>query len=118
MLNFNVIVLWVDEVVFFYLFIVFFFNEDGNNDIFWVYLVLGLEWQFFKLMVFDCWGNQLFESIDLVLGWDGVFKGMLMNIGLYVYYLKGQVFYCGQELEVECEGGVMLVWQLGWKYMG
>ena len=99
----------MDEAAFLYLPTAFSPNEDGNNDTFRAYPAPGLEWQSFKLMVFDRWGNQLFESTDPALGWDGAFKGTLMNTGLYVYHLKGQVFYCGQELEVEREGGVMLV---------
>jgi gliding motility-associated-like protein len=108
-LNFNVTTPRVDEAAFLYLPTAFSPNEDGNNDTFRAYPAPGLEWQSFNLMVFDRWGNQLFESTDPALGWDGAFKGTLMNTGLYVYHLKGQVFYCGQELEVEREGGVMLV---------
>jgi gliding motility-associated-like protein len=108
-LNFNVTAPRVDEAALLYLPTAFSPNEDGNNDTFRAYPAPGLEWQSFKLMVFDRWGNQLLESTDPALGWNGVFKGTLMNTGLYVYHLKGQVFYCGQELEVEREGGVMLV---------
>ncbi len=108
-LNFNVTTPRVDEAAFLYLPTAFSPNEDGNNDTFRAYPAPGLEWQSFNLMVFDRWGNQLFESNDPLLGWDGIFKGSLMNTGLYVYHLKGKVFYCGQELDVEREGGVMLV---------
>jgi gliding motility-associated-like protein len=109
MLDFQVQTPRVDPEAFLYLPSAFSPNEDGNNDTFLAYPALGMTWQSFNLMVFDRWGNQLFESNDPLLGWDGIFKGSLMNTGLYVYHLKGRVFYCGQEMDVEREGGVMLV---------
>ena len=108
-LEFEVLAPSVAPEAFLYLPTAFSPNEDEQNDTFLAYPASGLEWQSFQLRVFDRWGNQLFESNDPARGWDGTFKGTLMNTGLYVYHLKGQVFYCGQQLDVEREGGVMLV---------
>jgi gliding motility-associated-like protein len=38
--------------------------------------------------VYDQWGQLLFTSTDVNKGWDGYFKGSLMPVGVYVYYLK------------------------------
>ncbi len=108
-LNFEIRPPSVDREAFLFIPSAFSPNGDDNNDLFQVYPAPGVEWQSFQLQVFDRWGNQLHEHTTPNDGWDGTFKGTLMNTGLYVYQLKGTVNYCGQELEVEREGGVMLV---------
>ncbi len=45
----------------------------------------------FDFIVYDRWGNKVFESKDLKTGWDGTFNnaGQPMNPGTYVYYVTG-----------------------------
>jgi gliding motility-associated-like protein len=38
--------------------------------------------------IFDRWGAQLFESYDASQGWDGTYKGKLMEIGVYMYFIE------------------------------
>lgn len=51
-----------------------------------------------ELLVFNLWGNMVFQSNDLdTVGWDGSFKGELAPGGSYVYKVKmlsvdGEVF--------------------------
>jgi gliding motility-associated-like protein len=61
-------------------------NGDGINDIFRVRsenLLSG------TLMVFDRWGNKVFESADLTQGWDGAYKGKQQQVESYGYYFSG-----------------------------
>lgn len=60
-------------------------NGDGNNDIFFAY---GLDVVDFNLKVFDRWGASLFESNDIAIGWDGLFKGKLKSEGVYVWVIE------------------------------
>lgn len=41
----------------------------------------------FKLTIFSRWGQQLFETPDMVKGWDGNVNGQLAPAGLYIYLL-------------------------------
>lgn len=44
-------------------------GDDGNlNNIFYAY---GTNILKFRMLIFDRWGNQIFESNDLYKGWDG-----------------------------------------------
>lgn len=43
-------------------------NGNGTNDLFFVY---GEYVEDFHLMVFDRWGNLIFETYDRAKGWDG-----------------------------------------------
>ncbi len=51
-------------------------NNDGINEIFYGY---GTYIKEFHIMIFDRWGNLIFESNDLMKGWDGKVQGGRSN---------------------------------------
>ena len=57
-------------------------NGDGLNDIFLVY---GHSISEVKMDIFDRWGEKLFSSNDMAKGWNGVYKNVDCEIGVYVY---------------------------------
>ena len=60
-------------------------NDDGTNDTFSPSL-LNIDMNTYNLLVYDRWGNQLFESDDYNKGWDGKLKnGKLMPPDVYSY---------------------------------
>lgn len=67
-------------------------NDDGLNDFFTVYA--GKQARLIKkLLVFDRWGNLVYEGKDLApsietLGWDGKFKGKKMDPGVFAYFTE------------------------------
>ena len=67
-------------------------QEGERNQIFHPYNARGIKE--YKLMVFHRTGEQLFESTDLLQGWDGYFNGMLCPDGVYTWRAVG-VFYDG-----------------------
>ncbi|HIP37257.1 MAG TPA: T9SS type B sorting domain-containing protein [Crocinitomix sp.] len=67
-------------------------NQDNNNDV--VY-VRGENIEIMQFMIFDRWGELVFESNDQNIGWDGTFKGEPLDPDVYVYHLK-----------VTCVGGL------------
>ena len=65
-------------------------NGDGSNDIFYVQGDSRVE-QVDEFLVFNRWGEPVFEAYnfpanDDQFGWDGTFRGELMNSGVLVYY--------------------------------
>lgn len=51
----------------------------------------------YKLMIFNRWGEQIFESKDIKVGWDGYHNGKLCTQDVYVYraigrYSNGKTF--------------------------
>jgi gliding motility-associated-like protein len=38
--------------------------------------------------IFDRWGNEVFHTTDINLGWDGTYKGEPALTGDYTYILK------------------------------
>lgn len=52
----------------------------------------------YKLMIFNRWGEKLFESNDINIGWDGYFGGKVCMTGVYAWravgeYYNGEMFY-------------------------
>jgi gliding motility-associated-like protein len=47
-------------------------NSNGLNEIFYGY---GTYIKEFEIMIFDRWGNLIFESNDMLKGWDGKVQG-------------------------------------------
>jgi gliding motility-associated-like protein len=67
-------------------------NGDGTNDTFFVQgddKVNSIK----VFRVFDRWGEMVYEGLDLRVndptqGWDGSFKGVMMNSGTYAWYAE------------------------------
>ena len=57
-------------------------NNDGKNDIFYVY---GNTIAKMKLRVYNQWGQFIYESLNVLNGWDGTYKGEIQPNGVYVY---------------------------------
>ena len=68
-------------------------NGDGVNDIF---LPQGKSIATMVLRVFNRWGEQLFESGDPTLGWDGTYAGEIVPDDMYVWRLE-YAFYTDKE---------------------
>jgi len=67
-------------------------NHDGEND------VLTVKNNCIKSMsfiIYDRWGEKVFESEDVKKGWDGTYNGKSLNSAVFVYYLNA-LLYTGQ----------------------
>jgi gliding motility-associated-like protein len=67
-------------------------NGDGYNDILYV---RGLYIEKVIFRIFDRWGELVFESNDVTIGWDGTFRNVPLQPDVYDYYL-----------DVTCVGGL------------
>lgn len=57
-------------------------NKDGTNDVFKIYSEDIFE---FEILIFNRWGELLYESKDVSKSWDGTFKGEVCKIDTYVW---------------------------------
>ena len=78
-------------------------NGDGNNDEFKVY---GKCITSINMKVYDRWGELVFESDDPSYGWDGTYKGQIMNTTSFVYVID--VTFLDDRIE-HVKGNVSLV---------
>jgi len=72
-------------------------NKDGENDILYA---RGTCMESCDFLIFNRWGEKLFESNEKSIGWDGSYKGTLCNTDVFTYYLKARM-YDGSEITKE-----------------
>ena len=58
-------------------------NHDGINDVFKV--VHPFPVKQFRLMVYNRWGQKIFESEDITKGWDGTCNNVNQDTGSYIW---------------------------------
>ncbi|MBI4945832.1 MAG: gliding motility-associated C-terminal domain-containing protein [Bacteroidetes bacterium] len=63
-------------------------NGDGENDTLKIYIGNSGCIQEYRLVIFDRWGEKVFESHDPKTGWDGTLRGKGLDPAVFVYYLK------------------------------
>ncbi|MFC2176643.1 gliding motility-associated C-terminal domain-containing protein, partial [Bacteroidota bacterium] len=57
-------------------------NGDGNNDLFYV---RGKELETLDLIIYDRWGEKVYQSNDFDAPWDGTFRQQPMAPAVFVY---------------------------------
>ncbi len=80
-------------------------NGDHLNDVF---APLGY-FEFKKMMIFDRWGEILYETDKIEEGWDGTYEGTLLPIGTYFYVIQYEIIEEGAESFKSISGQVHLM---------
>lgn len=62
-------------------------NDDGVNDLLYV---RGDNFIEFELMIFNRWGEMVFQTKDVSMGWDGRFQGKEQAVDAYNFILRGK----------------------------
>jgi len=78
-------------------------NYNGENEVLKVY---GACIKTMNFVIYDRWGEKVFESTDKTIGWDGKQNGQLKNTGVYVYYLNGEL---NDGTPIKMKGNITLV---------
>jgi len=78
-------------------------NETMYNNILYVRSTCIASMDF---LIFDRWGNKVFESQNLNDGWDGTYKGQAMNTATFVWVLKATL---QDGTSIDKKGNVTLV---------
>ncbi|MEM6318563.1 MAG: gliding motility-associated C-terminal domain-containing protein [Bacteroidota bacterium] len=60
-------------------------NGDNRNDVLFVRGAAGAESM--RLIIYNRWGQKVFESTDVQQGWDGFFNGEMVCSDVYGYHL-------------------------------
>lgn len=60
-------------------------NNDGHNDVYKVYAAPVRE---FEMLIFNRWGQLLYQTNNQYQGWDGKFQGKECENGTYVAVIK------------------------------
>jgi gliding motility-associated-like protein len=60
-------------------------NGDGLNDEF---KVIGLSIKTFRLDIFNRWGQLIFSTTNIDEGWNGTYKGLKCEAGIYAWQVE------------------------------
>jgi len=82
------------------------FDPNNSDPVNQTFHISGNGIKDLEFVIYDRWGEKVFESNDINQGWDGTFKGEKLSKGVFVYYVKA-TYYNGQE--VEKKGNVSLI---------
>lgn len=64
-------------------------GSGGNN----VWIPIGYNYTDLHFMIFNRWGELIFESYDDLFGWDGTYKGDICKNDVYVYKVEWKDSY-------------------------
>jgi gliding motility-associated-like protein len=78
-------------------------NGDEKND---KLFVQGKGIEEMTFIIYDRWGEKVFETNDLIDGWDGSYQGKPMNEAVFVYYVKASLI--NNEI-IERKGNISIV---------
>lgn len=81
-------------------------NADGKNDKLGVYYPDISCIKELIFIVYDRWGEKVFEAADISVLWDGTYKSKPMNTAVFVYYMQMK-FVNGNE--VVRKGNISLI---------
>jgi gliding motility-associated-like protein len=57
--------------------------DEFNNT----WIPIGYNWTEIHYMIYDRWGELIFESYDGNVGWDGTYNGQLCKSDVYIYVI-------------------------------
>jgi gliding motility-associated-like protein len=80
-------------------------NSNGLNDSF---TGKGSDITYFDLMIFNRWGDLIFETDKQEVGWDGMYKGRLAEQDVYVWKVKYKTL-CSKDQLITKIGHVTLI---------
>jgi len=72
-------------------------NGDGENDI-----VFARGWGIKRLLefsIYNRWGELVFRTDDINVGWDGYYKGVLQNVETYAWTAKAETYLNGKQIQ-------------------
>ncbi len=84
-------------------------NGDDVNDCFQVTVDASISLATYRQMIFDRWGNKLFESNDIDYCWNGLFNDRDLEEGVYVYIVEATGFLCEGEKKIRKVGDVTII---------
>ncbi|MBU1720246.1 MAG: gliding motility-associated C-terminal domain-containing protein, partial [Bacteroidetes bacterium] len=77
-------------------------NGDQVNDVLYVRGMCDD----FLMMIFDRWGQKVFETRDISTGWDGTFNGKVLNTSVFNFVIIQQP---GTDFEKVIKGDISLI---------
>ena len=84
-------------------------NGDLINDEFQPVIECGAEVEFYQLIIFNRWGQKVFQTNDPSIGWDGYFNNKQSTTDVYVWRASFSYYKGANIIEESVTGDVSLI---------
>jgi gliding motility-associated-like protein len=74
-------------------------DQDQYNEIFQPVFTSGFDPYDYNLLIFNRWGEIMFESNNAAVGWDGTYGGEIVKDGVYVWKIEFKDRYTDERYE-------------------
>lgn len=71
-------------------------NNDGNNDVLYA---VGKNVDNIIFIIYNRWGEKVFESKSLTEGWDGTYKGTNLSSSVFMYHISARSTISNESIE-------------------
>ncbi|MFT5778302.1 MAG: gliding motility-associated-like protein, partial [Crocinitomicaceae bacterium] len=61
--------------------------DDDEHNQNWLVYMDGIDIYDYELLVFNRWGELVWENHDISIGWDGTFNGQNVQTGMYTWII-------------------------------
>jgi gliding motility-associated-like protein len=78
----------INDLVIFYIPNTFTPDGDEFNQMFKPIITSGIDPYSYALSIYDRWGELIFESHDIQIGWDGTYQGKICKEGAYIWKIS------------------------------
>ncbi|MFK7787675.1 MAG: gliding motility-associated C-terminal domain-containing protein [Crocinitomicaceae bacterium] len=84
------------------------FTPDGDEfNQLWKAEIQGIDVYDFELLIFNRWGEVIWESRDPSIGWDGTYNGQIVQSGMYTWVARVKDLY--NDANYEFNGSINLL---------
>lgn len=66
-------------------------NGDQFNTVFYPIITSGVEEYGYSFVIYNRWGEVVFETNDIYAGWDGTYKGAKCPDGIYTWVMQNSL---------------------------
>jgi len=80
--------IFIDESLRYYVPNTFTPDDNSHNDMFLPIMTSGFDPMNYKMMIFNRWGELIFETQNPLFGWDGKYKDKIVPDGTYIWILE------------------------------
>lgn len=78
----------IQDILLFYVPNAFTPDGDGHNQYFKPIMTSGFDPYDYHLIIFNRWGEPVFESYNALVGWDGTYDGKNAQDGVYIWRIE------------------------------
>jgi gliding motility-associated-like protein len=82
-------------------------DEDNFNPTFLPVFTAGFDIFNYNLLIFNRWGEVIFESNNALIGWDGTYSGEVCQDGTYIWQITFKEI--GKDKRIVVRGHVNLL---------